>query len=96
VLVGAADIGRDDLQDDGVVNFFAGGILHFGEVDGLDFYLILSEKNYSSVFSHFVETSLRSAVELRSGYELLLPPWMPGREKGSARCTLPFFDSSES
>jgi hypothetical protein len=43
----------------------------------------LSEKNYSSVFSHF-ETSLRSAVELRSGYELLLPSWMPCREKGSA------------
>jgi hypothetical protein len=37
-----------------MVDLFAGGILHFGEVDGLDFDLVLSEKNYSSVFSHFL------------------------------------------
>jgi hypothetical protein len=36
-----------------MVDLFAGGILHFREVDGLDFYFVLSEKNYSSVFSHF-------------------------------------------
>jgi hypothetical protein len=66
VLVGAADICRDDLQDDGVVDLFAGGILHFGEVDGLNFNLVLSEKNYSSVFSHFfIATSLRVTVKLR-------------------------------
>src|ERR1700733_6573533 len=53
VLVGAADICRDDLQDDAVVDLFSGGILQFGEVNGLDFYFVLSEKNYSSVFSHF-------------------------------------------
>ncbi len=65
VLVGAANVGRDDLQDDGMVDLFAGRILHFGEVDGLDFDFVLSEKNYSSVFSHFlIATSLRVTVKL--------------------------------
>jgi hypothetical protein len=65
VLVGAADICRNDLQDDGMVDLFAGGILHFGEVDGLDFHFVLSEKNYSSVFSHFfIATSLCVTVKL--------------------------------
>ena len=36
-----------------MVDLFAGGILHFGEVDGLDFNFVLSEEDYSSVFSHF-------------------------------------------
>jgi hypothetical protein len=96
VLIGAADICRDDPQDDGVVDLFAGGILHFGEVDGLDFYFILSEKNYSSVFSHFfIATSLRVTVK-RSfpGLEILsLVPLMLGSRKGSAIVALPFFDS---
>ena len=47
-----------------MVDLFAGGILHLREVDGLDFDFVLSEKNYSSVFSHFViATSLRVTVK---------------------------------
>jgi len=53
VLIRAADISGDDLQDDTVINLLACWILHLREVDGLDFNLVLSEKNYSCVFSHF-------------------------------------------
>jgi hypothetical protein len=82
-----------------VVDLFAGGILQFGEVDGLDFYFVLSEKNYSSVFSHFViATSLRVTVNRSFPGKklLLLLPWMLCSRKGSAVAALPFFDSFSS
>jgi hypothetical protein len=35
-----------------VSDLFAGGILHFGKVDRLYFDFVLSEENYSAIFSH--------------------------------------------
>ena len=52
VLVGAADVGGDDFEDDAVVDLFAGGILHLGEVDGLNFNFVLSEEYYAAIFCH--------------------------------------------
>jgi hypothetical protein len=57
--------------------------LHFGEVDGLDFNLVLSEKNYSSVFCHFfIATSLRVTVERSFGLETLSIPFDARQRKG--------------
>jgi hypothetical protein len=60
MLIGAADVGGDDLEDDGVIDLPAGGIFKFGIVDGLNFDVIWTEKNDSAIRSH---KELPSVVE---------------------------------
>jgi len=65
VLIGAADVGGDDFEEDAVLDFlFAGGIEKFGEVDGLDFYFTRFDVSDAAIGSHgtsealsFVETT---------------------------------------
>jgi hypothetical protein len=95
VLIGAADIGGDDLQDDAMINFLACRILHLREVDGLDFNLVLPKKNYSCIFSHF-ETSLQCCRLTFVLVRTLSCFWFDAfTQNGELNAPLPILDSSD-
>ena len=52
VLIGAADVGGDDLQDDTVIDLLSGRIFEFGVVDRLHFDMIWTEKDDSAIGRH--------------------------------------------
>src|SRR5690606_12328774 len=52
VLVGAADIGGKNLEDDAVIGLFAPGVDQFGKGNGLDFDLAWLDVSHTSVTSH--------------------------------------------
>jgi hypothetical protein len=49
VLIRAADVGRDDLEDDAVLDLLAGGIGKFGVVDVLDLDLAGAEIDETAI-----------------------------------------------
>jgi len=52
VLVRAADIRRDDLQNRAVLDRFALWILHFGIINGLNLNLAWSKEDNSAIARH--------------------------------------------
>ncbi|WP_249212047.1 hypothetical protein [Gluconobacter cerinus] len=74
MLVGAADIGGDDLENDAVVNLPAIGCFHSGVVDPLDFNMIGAKINDPSVF-------VRHGFSPGSGSGHPLRPGSPGTTK---------------
>src|SRR5690606_2887813 len=54
VLVGAADVGGENFEDDAVVGLFTGGIDQFWKRDGLHFDLAGFDISYTSVCCHIV------------------------------------------
>src|SRR5437660_1390016 len=85
VLVAAADVGRDDLQDDAVLAFAAHVLwihprsipeLELRIVDGLDFHLPRSDVGYGFVPCHLCVTSPSRALASEDGYPRpLARPW---------------------
>jgi hypothetical protein len=61
VLIGAADVGGDDLQDDTVIDFLSCRIFEFGVVDRLNFDMIWTEKDDSAIGRHKISFSVVKA-----------------------------------
>src|ERR1700737_3127375 len=52
VLIGTADIGGNDFQDDAVLNRFARRVLELGVINGLDLYFSGAKKYYAFIICH--------------------------------------------
>jgi hypothetical protein len=61
VLIGAADVGGDHLQDDAVIDLLPCRILEFRVVDRLNFNMIWAEKNDSAIGRHVISFSVVKA-----------------------------------
>jgi hypothetical protein len=56
-LIGAADVGGDDLQDDTVIDLLSRRIFEFRVVDRLNFDMIGTEKNDPAIGRHEISFS---------------------------------------
>jgi len=61
VLIGAADVGGNDLQNDTVIDLLSGRIFEFRKVDRLNFDMIWSEKDDSAIGRHEISFSVVKA-----------------------------------
>ena len=61
VLIGAADVGGNDLQDDTVIDLLSCRIFEFGVVDRLNFDMIWTEKDDSAIGRHTISFSVVKA-----------------------------------
>ena len=61
VLIGAADVGGDDLQNDTMIDLLSSRVFELGVVDRLNFDMIGTEKDDSAIGRHKISFSVVNA-----------------------------------